>query len=946
MKVTDTRVIGSLVITIFILTGIVTLVMNDQVKMRIDNDKSTFYVKNDANRWIVSGREYNRLFDGNKAVYRDVSSIKVQTTTNDDNATIQRYTAYKRGPVIIDTYFFIGGTDDVELFPVYHTVEIYNATGLYYRYSVDELDDTGDKRKLDSTIYSFGNNMKVQLNPGYRWAWIGYPYGSDSISAQYDIPSDHVTLNFRLFDPPTAMTLAGFNRDISAELGGIYTALGSNSGGDVCFDISHPDYGVNFTCGTGATLSYDINITYFRRNTFNDSSIAKNNTDGGNFIVYQELGDEIEAGSSAIYYVNYTKKSSYVNPYIWQVKYGNLGVHNITIPNNCVNQSDNKLLLSMNMSSTLIGSPNCWNGTEWQVIGNLTNGLGSGSLDNLSDGSEMFDGDYDTFSCGTGNGDAWSTDCTGVYVYTRIYEEAMFFNDTGKVYIDVHQYDEVDNLTINITGVDTGSGLPTDVKVYVNNTLIITVPELGDTTSFNVSVFNDTTTNKVARFDGNELILIGYVDIPATANVTNTSITVKGEDYSSIYKTTYLDTCGNSTQSFTGNAIQRFRCDIDNLTITTINLSMNSTSNTVRLLNSANATIRTLSPANGTIENVITPALPCNTGDIFGLELVPTGAAQALTCSSDVFFEKFVLSGPPLVDTGNQLRTTISINDTPTNPWVQIGLLNGTLDFSYTGNLTTTYQTNGSEDKINLFLSTCTPNQQGDCSVPIYVFSETVGQITIADISINYTYSVNPVQIPVTIVEDFLTQSIGFTQLPIEVINTGSGIVTIDDVRYDYAGGNNTYEVLFHSADYTTNITHNVTYHYSRWNNTQPKDVDYVEFIPSSPYSKNVTPYGQLSVRPIFNITGLNYDETPFNFSVTLNETTTCINMSIWNNSNATMATLLYPAGEYELEQDKQYTESFGVWLFADYNCTSSSWSVWKPELNFTACCENCDVCN
>jgi len=50
--------------------------------------------------------------------------------------------------------------------------------------------------------------MKVHLHPNYRWAWIGWPYGSDSVSAQYDIKSDYEVFNVRLFDPVTSLSQA------------------------------------------------------------------------------------------------------------------------------------------------------------------------------------------------------------------------------------------------------------------------------------------------------------------------------------------------------------------------------------------------------------------------------------------------------------------------------------------------------------------------------------------------------------------------------------------------------------------------------------------------------------------------------------------------------------------------------------------------------------------
>ena len=96
----------------------------------------------------------------------------------------------------------MGDIDGVEFFPISHTVTVLNAKGKFYRYTVDDLSGTGEKRKLSGqTNLKFGKNMKVELQKEYRWAWVGWPYGSDSLSAQYDINSNNETFNVRLFDP-------------------------------------------------------------------------------------------------------------------------------------------------------------------------------------------------------------------------------------------------------------------------------------------------------------------------------------------------------------------------------------------------------------------------------------------------------------------------------------------------------------------------------------------------------------------------------------------------------------------------------------------------------------------------------------------------------------------------------------------------------------------------
>jgi len=198
MNVNETLKIGSLIL-ILLVSGVIYIQMND-LKMRIDLDKTTFYVYD--GRWVISGVEYNRLFNGTKIMYRITSKISVEKEINGNNVMIRRMTPYKNGPVIVDEYYYSGDIKSKELFPIYHKVKIFNGTGYLYRYTVDSLSETGPKKKItDVYILSFGRNMKIKFEPGYRWAWIGYPYGSDSFSAQYSIKSDYEEFNMKLFDP-------------------------------------------------------------------------------------------------------------------------------------------------------------------------------------------------------------------------------------------------------------------------------------------------------------------------------------------------------------------------------------------------------------------------------------------------------------------------------------------------------------------------------------------------------------------------------------------------------------------------------------------------------------------------------------------------------------------------------------------------------------------------
>jgi len=195
-----TKVNLGVLIIIILLSGYVYITM-DHLKIRIDNDKSTFYVKD--GRWLVSGREINSLFDGTTKLNRRVTNITINTTFNyiTNKTKVVRITPYIRGPVIIDTYEFYGNNTIPDLFPVSHTVEIINGSGFFYKYEVRDLDYDGSTFKLNGkqTSMNFGKNMKVTWWKDYRLGWI-YESGSMYVKSE-KIQDDYMKFDVRLFDP-------------------------------------------------------------------------------------------------------------------------------------------------------------------------------------------------------------------------------------------------------------------------------------------------------------------------------------------------------------------------------------------------------------------------------------------------------------------------------------------------------------------------------------------------------------------------------------------------------------------------------------------------------------------------------------------------------------------------------------------------------------------------
>jgi len=209
MKIDKRFIIGFLTVLILSSGVVYVNLQGENVKFRIDNDKNTLYIINeDTSRWIVAGREYNRLYDGSSLMNRDRTGIYIETNEDnldvEDDFVVMRVTPYQRGATIIDTIFFKGDVQDKVWFPYKHKVEIingYSSGATRYRYTIDDIYVNTGRYDFNGELEAQFGKLKVVLNKGYIWAKAGWPYGEDSISAQYLIDSDYEVFEFRMFDP-------------------------------------------------------------------------------------------------------------------------------------------------------------------------------------------------------------------------------------------------------------------------------------------------------------------------------------------------------------------------------------------------------------------------------------------------------------------------------------------------------------------------------------------------------------------------------------------------------------------------------------------------------------------------------------------------------------------------------------------------------------------------
>lgn len=210
------------VLFILLVSGVIYVAIPDaNIRMRVDVDKTTFYNKNlDENgdpvgRWLVAGREYNKLFQGSTLIKRRAKDIIVENFTEGTIYRVVRRTPYYNEGEIVDTYVYDITETKVELFPISHTIEIFNANtcggkGCIYQYEVRDIVFNGSSREAVSPE-SFERNMRVEWQGGAYYQKIFQLSRKDKLVLKYRITDAYHKLNIRLFDPITPINITTMN---------------------------------------------------------------------------------------------------------------------------------------------------------------------------------------------------------------------------------------------------------------------------------------------------------------------------------------------------------------------------------------------------------------------------------------------------------------------------------------------------------------------------------------------------------------------------------------------------------------------------------------------------------------------------------------------------------------------------------------------------------------
>ena len=184
-----------------VLTSSVYFILNDEVRIDIQKTKSIFQVYEDG-EWVVAGVEYVNLFDGTAKMRAKNRSLETEIVNN--ITTVTRIANYKEGISTIEIYTFDATVEDIELFPISHSIQVINGEGKLLQYEVQKLLYTGETVRDISSPQSFGHRMEVEWEDGNYYSRI-YKYKNKDegkLTVKYRIDSKRFTKNVRLFDPP------------------------------------------------------------------------------------------------------------------------------------------------------------------------------------------------------------------------------------------------------------------------------------------------------------------------------------------------------------------------------------------------------------------------------------------------------------------------------------------------------------------------------------------------------------------------------------------------------------------------------------------------------------------------------------------------------------------------------------------------------------------------
>ncbi len=434
--------------------------------------------------------------------------------------------------------------------------------------------------------------------------------------------------------------------------------------------------------------------------------------------------------------------------------------------------------------------------------------------------------DYgDNYTCGTPNAD---------FTLNISYFRETEFNDSETVktinasnltvYIAAHQYDEVQNLSFNITGIEDAK----NVKIWIN-----------DTETNNLGLVYNTSSGSINETDGTIFNLVNgnstTFSIPKGATVTNTTMNFTGSNliwesssysipeqidstlgspsFGRAYWLCYLpgwNECDSPYTAYDGKSNTAVRSYLEPL------YALDYTSYIYE-----NYTIDSSNNlANWSVIYQATALAPftqyCWTGSWTQIFTATTSSYSSPTSyniptaclSQQKLYIKTTMEYAATSDLNTGVYSegyvTYYREQPPENMTIEVGIVDGVYEYQGFGELTGSNSTTDFVDAVNIFLDTCAADDNGYCDVPIYFSSDDGGKLSIDNFEVLYTYDPNPIIISSSIVQNFLSSSTDDVDIPI-YFSMDDGSFNVSDLRYDYKGGNDTIDVFV--WDYSNTLT-------------------------------------------------------------------------------------------------------------------------------------------
>lgn len=280
---------------------------------------------------------------------------------------------------------------------------------------------------------------------------------------------------------------------------------------------------------------------------------------------------------------------------------------------------------------------------------------------------------------------------------------------------------------------------------------------------------------------------------------------------------------------------------------------------------------------------------------------------------------------------GNQKVEESNVTVSPEYPYnLKIDIGNdGSYEYTGTGVFNSSIQQIFPIASFNKYLQENCSLASSACNVPIAFISDSNATINITNITISYGTE-SPTLWP---------------EVPFAMSADTSGNIMLSESKFNYYDLIAAIPVTAHGIFGVSSYSQTWYIHtrYSRFNLTLPRLYKYMDFVPETSNSKNVTPMGQTALIPIHNITALGEGNYSMDIRARLySGGNACLSLYA-SRTNATAKQFNYTNTSvwYYFSNNTAYNEYIGLWYIADLNHCSGMYLI-SPQFYYESKCTDC----